>query len=166
MKYELTQGHYASFLNSLDSASVILHNNTTENEYTRYRGVIKREEGGFRAVSNNRPCNFISWDDAMAFADWAGLRPYTELEFTKAARGPGVPVSHDFPWGTASKDRVSRYVNENGDLVFSEGLDESGLNDHNKDVYAASYYWVMDLAGSVWERVITIGDRVGRNFKG
>ena len=26
--------------------------------------------------------------------------------------------------------------------------------------------WVMDLAGSVWERVVTIGDPVGRAFKG
>jgi len=35
--------------------------------------------------------------------------------------------------------------------------DESLLTDSTRDVIGASYYWVMDLAGSVWERVITFG---------
>ena len=28
----------------------------------------------------------------------------------------------------------------------------------NKNVFGGSYYWVMDLSGSLWERVVTIGD--------
>ena len=29
--------------------------------------------------------NFVSFTDALAFTDWAGLRPITELEYEKAA---------------------------------------------------------------------------------
>ena len=36
--------------------------------------------------------------------------------------------------------------------------EEIQLNDENKEVFGASYFWVMDLAGSMWERVVTVGD--------
>jgi hypothetical protein len=44
--------------------------------------------------------------------------------------------------------------------------DESRLADSTRDVLGASYYWVMDLAGSVWERVVTPGHPRGRAFRG
>jgi len=34
-------------------------------------------------------CNYLSWADDAAFSDWAGLRPMTEMEYEKAARGAG-----------------------------------------------------------------------------
>jgi len=37
--------------------------------------------------------------DVLAFLDWAGLRPMTELEFEKASRGPLAPIPGEFPWG-------------------------------------------------------------------
>jgi hypothetical protein len=38
--------------------------------------------------------------DLMAFLDFAGLRPMTELEFEKASRGPRDPVPGEFVWGS------------------------------------------------------------------
>ena len=35
---------------------------------------------------------YISWPDLLAYADWAALRPITELEYEKAARGVDVQV--------------------------------------------------------------------------
>ena len=43
--------------------------------------------------------NDISWMDQAAYAAWAGLRPLTELEFEKAARGPSTPVADEYAWG-------------------------------------------------------------------
>jgi formylglycine-generating enzyme required for sulfatase activity len=134
--------------------------------YYEQRGSIFFDGSKYVAKFPNRPCNFISWDDAMAYADWACLRPMTELEFTKAARGIENPLPNALPWGTNSKEKVQRIVDEKGDLVFANGVNESGLNDNNREIFGASYYWVMDLAGSLWERVITIGDEKGRNFTG
>jgi len=41
----------------------------------------------------------LAWTDVAAFLDWAGLRPMTELEYEKAARGPRRPVRDEFAWG-------------------------------------------------------------------
>jgi formylglycine-generating enzyme required for sulfatase activity len=38
---------------------------------------------------------------ALAYLDWSGLRPMTEFELEKAARGPVTPVAGEFAWGTA-----------------------------------------------------------------
>jgi hypothetical protein len=43
---------------------------------------------------------------------------------------------------------------------------ESRLTDATRDQLGASYYWVMDLAGSVWERVVSAGHPRGRAFRG
>jgi hypothetical protein len=94
------------------------------------------------------------------------LRPWTEFEFTKAARGPDEPVPGDYPWGTASKERILRRMGPNDELVQSGAADESRLTDATRDVLGASYYWVMDLAGSVWDKVVTIGHPSGRAFQG
>ena len=45
---------------------------------------------------------FLSTDAAtLAYLDWSGLRPMTEFEYEKAARGPVTPVAGEFAWGTA-----------------------------------------------------------------
>ena len=166
MKYELSQGQYADFLNSLSPQQTTARSNIGGSMYYQLRGSIVFDGSKYAAEFPSRPCNFLSWDDAMAYADWAGLRPMTELEFTKAARGTEKPIANAYPWGTNSKEKLQRLVDANGDLVFTNDLDESQLNDNNREQFGASYYWVMDLAGSLWERVITIGDEKGRGFTG
>jgi len=61
----------------------------------------------------------------MAFADWAGLRPMTELEFEKAARGTDIPaVVNEFAWGSTSATatgitEISPDSDENGGETIS-----------------------------------------------
>lgn len=43
-------------------------------EYYRYRGTIRLMDGAYVASSPRRPANRVSWEDSLAFADWAGLR--------------------------------------------------------------------------------------------
>jgi len=90
----------------------------------------------------------------------------TELEFEKAARGFSAPVLHEFPWGTSSTEEMRRVMPPNDDLALTANEEEASLSDDTRSVFGASYYWVLDLAGSVWERAVTIGHPVGRAFKG
>lgn len=166
MKYELQQGQYAAFLNCISSSASDQRANFGGRLYYENRGSIKMENGRYVAGSPQRPCNYVSWDDACAFADWAALRPMTELEFEKACRGTRTPVAHEYPWNTSTKKNLLRVVDTNDELIFLNNLKESSLTDNNRDQFGASYYWVMDLAGSLWERCITIGDSTGRAFKG
>ncbi|HYF32438.1 MAG TPA: SUMF1/EgtB/PvdO family nonheme iron enzyme [Chitinophagaceae bacterium] len=166
MKYELQQGQYAEFLNCISASASDSRANFGGKLYYENRGSIKFENGRYVAGSPQRPCNYVSWDDACAFADWAALRPMTELEFEKACRGTRPPIAHEYPWNTATKKNLQRLVHTNNELIFLNNLRESSLNDNNRDQFGASYYWVMDLAGSLWERCVTIGDSTGRQFKG
>jgi hypothetical protein len=166
MKYEITQGQYAAFLNTLSQGQSQLRVNFGGKEYYNKRGSIRFDGKKYTADFPDRPCNYISWQDAMAYADWSGLRPMTELEFSKACRGPRTPVAGEFPWGTNSKDKVERMVNKEGNLAMLYNTSEAELTDFNQEVFGASHFWVMDLAGSLWERVITVGDSTGRAFQG
>ena len=166
MKYEILQGQYATFLNMISDYAASFRAPIGGRAYRAERGSIGIEGGRYVAASPDRPANFMSWDDGAAFADWMGLRPWTELEFTKAARGPAEPVANDFPWGTASKERLLRRNQPDDELLQAGDADESTLTDETRDVLGASYYWVMDLAGSVWEKVVTIGHPKGRAFLG
>lgn len=166
MKHELTQGFYAAFLNALPAewqarrAPVDLDGKETET------CSIERIDGRFRAKAPERPCNFVSWDDTCALFDWLALRPMTEFEFEKAARGPVRPVPGDYPWGTASVASLERSVQRSRDLLLASADDERDVGDETKAKFGASYYWVMDLSGSVWERVVSAGHPAGRAFRG
>lgn len=166
MKYELQQGQYAEFLNCISSSASDARANFGGKLYYENRGSIRFENGRYVAGSPQRPCNYISWDDACAYADWAALRPMTELEFEKACRGTRAPIAHEYPWNTATKKNLQRVVDSNNELIWLNNLKESALNDNNRDQFGASFYWVMDLAGSLWERCVTIGDSTGRAYKG
>jgi len=168
MKYELTQGQYAAFLNHL-SPSDTAHRAVgagLASLAADSRLTIRIEDGRYVADRPDRPANWVSWDDGCAWADWIGLRPMTELEFTKACRGPGETPTDDFPWGTADKEALQRVMGSDLDLVVPGAADESALSDGTRPALGASYYWVMDLAGSVWERCVTIGHPSGRAFRG
>jgi len=50
----------------------------------------------------NLPMFGLAWTDVMAYMDWAGLRPLTELEFEKAARGSLQVMNNEHAWGTSA----------------------------------------------------------------
>lgn len=167
MKYETRQGDYAAFLNALppNLQSRRFFAPTKETEDASTYSIVK-EGDRFVARAPDRPCNFLSWDDSAAYLDWLGLRPLSEFEFEKAARGPQRPCAADFPWGNADVSQVERRVTRERDLMASTSDHEASLDDASKARLAASYYWVMDLSGGLWERVVSCGNPDGRAFLG
>lgn len=98
MRGHVSQGQYARFVNFIPVSG-----KTNRFPYLgegSFRFTIYTDRAGQRiATRPRRACNFLAWADGAAFACWAGLRPMTELEFTKACRGFGDPVADEFAWG-------------------------------------------------------------------
>jgi formylglycine-generating enzyme required for sulfatase activity len=166
MKYELSQGEYAAFLNGIAGYGPDTRANFAGPTYYRERGTIRLGEDGYFADRPDRPANFVSWEDGIAFLDWAGLRPMSELEYEKAARGPRAPLPFEYVWGTNSTAQVRRRILPDGDVGQPDGEIEAVVDDASRERLAASYYGVMDLSGSLWERVVTLGDPAGRAYTG
>ncbi|HCR53203.1 MAG TPA: hypothetical protein DIW27_02210, partial [Cytophagales bacterium] len=88
------------------------------------------------AGSGDRAQNFLSWQDAIAYADWAALRPMSEFEFEKAARGndvtygPIYPINGEYAWGNTSINSWSG-GNALNDNTISEGLVSPSTNQTN-----------------------------------
>ncbi len=103
MKYELNQGQFADFLNTQKLEHRTLRFPYGGQDAYRYQTMWDRGASQLRlALRPERANNWVSWSDVAAFLDWAALRPMTELEFEKAARGLEKPVAGEYAWGTAN----------------------------------------------------------------
>ena len=92
MKYSISQGEYAEFLNR---AAKKLHYSL----YNLNRFTIRHVEGkGYVADVPDRACNFFGWADILSYTAWAGLRPITDLEYEKACRGPREVARDEDAW--------------------------------------------------------------------
>ncbi len=80
MKYETSQGQYADFLNTLTTTQ---DGNRFPDKEGDERHTIGGTAGSYYVSRPSRACNYISWMDGAAYADWAGLRPMTEMELEK-----------------------------------------------------------------------------------
>lgn len=181
MKYEISEGQWVSFFNTLTAAQKITLDITSSNKNGKgnstvvNRNAISWPGGSADATTAcpNLACGFLSWTDAAAYADWAGLRPMTELEFEKAARGTLPAVSGEFAWGSTAVTKLASLLNNdmptecsgtpNANANFGAGISgpaRVGLfatENSNRVQAGASYWGIMDLSGNVWERVVSVG---------
>lgn len=97
------------------------------------------------------PVVHVSWNDAVAYAAWAGQRLPTEAEWECAARG-GLPHDNRFPWGDELEPGGRHFMNvwQGTFPVHNTGADGFRGTAPAKS-YKANAHGLHAMTGNVWE---------------
>lgn len=128
-------------------------------------------------------CNFITPADMLAYADWCGLRPLSEMEYEKMSRRPfpDIPLRGEYAWNDNSTCNFAAGLTDGGKKTESitGGGNVNAGNTIKGPVRAgafaatasdqvssgASFWGVMDLSGNLNEVYYNINQE-GRIFRG
>lgn len=118
-QHEVTNGQYAVFVKA-----------------TGHRAPVHWPKGKLTQGMERLPVVNVSWDDAAAYAKWAGKRLPTEAEWERACRGVTEKVK--YPWGDrdpTGKDARFNRVDGPGEVCR----------------FPPNYFGLHDMAGNAWE---------------
>ena len=121
--HEVTVGQFREFVNQSGYS------------YNRWNEVAKYSPG------DDYPMVYVSWNDATAYAKWAGKRLPTEAEWEYAARG-GL-VGKRYPGGDEMTHDDANYSGTGGKDKWSQCAPVGS--------FEANGYGLYDMAGNVWE---------------
>ena len=97
-----------------------------------------QEEGWDAPALAEHPVSHVDWEQANAYARWAGGRLPTEAEWERACRGDDERL---YPWGDeAPTAELANFGNNVGETLPVGSLPAG-----------ASPYGLLDLSGNVWE---------------
>jgi formylglycine-generating enzyme required for sulfatase activity len=128
-------------------------------------------------------CANLDYKDFLAYLDWAGLRPMTEMEFEKICRGtryngnPVERVAHEYAWGTTNLANYattsSGMVDVNKPTMYFSGTPVNGRilgsggsipgrvglfaeAATGREAAGAGFYGNMEMSGNVHETVVPV----------
>ncbi|MNI29484.1 Serine/threonine-protein kinase pkn1 [compost metagenome] len=112
----------------------------------------KNPEGRSSTISErlNHPVTHVSWNDAKAYAKWAGKRLPTEAEWEYAAAS-GV-IDRKYPWGNELHQDERHHCNIwQGEFPHTNSEKDGYLGTAPVDSYEPNEYGLYNMSGNVWE---------------
>jgi len=105
---------------------------------TSHRAPPNWEHGTYPSGGARRPVTGVDWNDATAYAEWAGKRLPTEEEWEFAAK---AATNNRYPWGNDWRDNAANAGDSSAHQLvnvgsYPEGKTSAGL---------------MDMIGNAWE---------------
>ena len=188
MKYETSQRQFTEFFNMLNAtgkaAMDISAKGANQTALLAVRnGFNWTGTGDAVTIYPEIPIGGLSANQMMAYLDWCGLRPMSELEYEKAARGPASPVPDEYAWGTDEIQTTDYLITETGTAgewitnITMGGAIGNALSSANQTMNGpcrigafaasggstrvdagASYYGIMELTGNLREFTVSIVD--------
>lgn len=112
----------------------------------------KHPEGPNSSIENkdNHPVIHIAYEDALAYAKWAGKRLPTEAEWELASRGKAT--NQQFVWGEELTPQGTYLANFfQGDFPFNNTKKDGFEASAPVKSFPANSFGLYDMIGNVWE---------------
>lgn len=104
-----------------------------------------------KAAKDDHPVTQVSWNDAVAYCEWAGVRLPTEMEWEFAAKG-GNDSNNRFSWGNDLVSKAGFEANVwQGKFPDSVSVEDGYLYTSPVGVYGKTEAGLTDMGGNVWE---------------
>jgi formylglycine-generating enzyme required for sulfatase activity len=133
-RYPVTNAQYKRFLDANPARRVPNANGDWDKLYN-----WDEKRRAYPADKADYPAVLVSWHDAKAFCDWAGLVLPTEEQWEKAARGTD---GREWPWG-------NKWAEDRANTLEARIKDTTPVGQYSPQ--GDSPYGCADMAGNVWE---------------